>query len=89
MAFQREAPVRPAAIGDIRVELFDPDPLGTEERRILAHVQVRLDNGEVRIRWIDLAQHLGAATLTQLQTFLTNIRSKAVGEMLPEQTQEG
>jgi hypothetical protein len=87
MPFLRETPNRPQRIGDIAIVLRSPAPIADEPQPITvtAHISVIMDNGNVRVREIDLGDHLSAQRLTSLRTFMDDIRTKANAEILPEE----
>ena len=84
MAFGREIIVQPVSIGDISVELFDPEQNSGQTQSIMAQVQIIMDDGSIRHRRINLSEHLPAQTLTQLQSLMATIRTRANAEILPE-----
>jgi len=86
MAFDRETAVTPASIGDILIEIYDPEPSTGNPRRIWARIDVVMSDGHTRTREINLGPHLGAAAITQLTTLVETVRQKANDEMLPEGT---
>jgi len=86
MAFEREPLVEPVAIGDISIDIFDPESSSGEQRRITAHILVEMSDGSTRRRSLDLGPHLSAASITQLTNLVGTVRQKANDEMLPEET---
>lgn len=82
MAFVREGQIQASAIADISVELFDPEP-GTDVRSIWGNIQVRMTDGQIRVRRVNLAQELTGSQVQGLQNLLTNIRTRAMEEILP------
>ena len=85
MAFSREAAVQPSTIGDIAIELFDPAPGSGGQQSATASIQVVMDDGQVRVRRVNLPDHLSAQIITNLRDLATLIRSRANSEILPEQ----
>ncbi len=83
MAFPLEPTRIPTAILDISIDLFDPDPLGEENQGVRYSVQIEFDNGEIAVRAGNLVPQLTPAQITQLQTFLADMRTKAAAEFLP------
>ncbi len=83
MAFPLEPTRIPSSIRDISIDLFDPDPLGEEVQGVRYSVQVVFDNGEIGVRTGDLVPQLTAQQITDLQTFLAQMRTKAEAEFLP------
>jgi len=86
MAFDRETAVTPASIGDILIEIYDPEPSSGNPRRIMARIDVVMSDGHTRTRSIDLGPHLSDPAKTQLTTLVETVRQKANNEMLPEET---
>lgn len=79
MAFNREAAKTPAAVGMIVITLIDAPGKQAAEYRISVEDQ----NGErYKVLTGDLVPHLSAGVITQLQTFLGNIRNQAETEIL-------
>ncbi len=83
MAFPLEPTRIPTAILDISIDLFDPDPLGSENQGVRYSVQIEFDNGAVAVRTGNLVPQLTPAQITQIQTFVADMRTKAVAEFLP------
>lgn len=83
MAFPLEPTRIPVSIRDIAIPLFDPDPLGEEIQGVEYEVQVVFDNGEIVVRTGDLVPELTPTQITDLQTFLADMRTKAEAEFLP------
>lgn len=83
MAFPLEPTRVPVSIRDISIDLFDPDPLGGEVQGITYTVQIIFDNGDLVVRTGNLIPQLTPAQITQLQTFLADMRTKAEAEFLP------
>jgi hypothetical protein len=81
--FDKQAARTPTAIGDLSIQLFSPDPTGTEQASASFSLQVKFNDGSLRIMTGDLQPHLSQAQITQLQSFMTTLRSKAVAEVLP------
>ncbi len=82
MAFEREKTVLPLSIGDISIAIFDPDPVGPGVQSAIVFVQIRMDDGQIRNRQDNLADHVSAATITQLKTLAATLRTKAIAEIL-------
>lgn len=83
MAFPLEPTRIPVSIRDISIPLFDPDPLGEEIQGIEYSVQIVFDNGEIAVRTGDLVPQLTPTQITELQTFMAEMRTKAEAEFLP------
>jgi len=83
MAFERLSDVTPEAIGNITVVLEDPDPTGPGSQRARFVVVVKNSDGTVKRLDGNLAPHLTAQQISTVQSFLTAIRNKAIGEILP------
>lgn len=83
MAFIREASRAPVAIADIEVRLYSPDPLGTETAGATFSVQVKMSDGTLKVLNGDLLPHLTAQRKTSLNTFMADLRTQAVTEILP------
>jgi len=75
----------PESIADISVILTDYIAAGEEPARKAAEysVQVRYDNGEIRVLTGDLVPHLTAGQIDALMGFMDDMRTKAIGEILP------
>lgn len=83
MAFPKEAVRTPVSIADISIDLFDPDPTGTEAKAASFTVQVRMSDGSTVVRTGNLLLHITTAQRNSLQNFMTNLRAQAVAESLP------
>lgn len=83
MAFTIEPTRTPTAIGDISIDLFDPDPIGTEAKGATFSVQVRMSDGSVVVRTGNLLPHITAAQRNALQNFMASLRAQAAAEFLP------
>jgi hypothetical protein len=83
MAFSQITSKAPIIIVDISIQLFDPDPLGTESQGLSYSVQVGFDDGSIEVKQGDLTPHLAGGQITALQTFMADLRSQAVSEFLP------
>lgn len=84
MALPRENAVLPVGIGDVRIELFDPDPLNLgEQRRIVAYIVLRLDDGNTTVRQVNMSDQVTGAVHKQLHSFMDKMRRRAEREMLP------
>lgn len=83
MAFTREAARTPAAIADIEVRLFSPDPAGADVAGATFAVQVRMSDGTLKVLNGDLLPHLTAQRKTSLNTFMADLRTQAITEILP------
>lgn len=85
MAFPKQPPRTPTAIGIVRIELLDvpanaPSPPYQTER---AEIQILdVNNEELMIFRVDLEEHLSASTIAQLKALLTTVRTKAATELL-------
>lgn len=75
----------PEAIEDISVVLTDYIAAGEEPARQSGDysVQVRYDNGEIKVASGDLVPHLTAGQITALMGFMDSLRVKAEEEILP------
>ena len=80
MAFTQEVTVTPVAIEDIGICLFTTSEGG---QAIDYSVQVRRSDDTVIVRTGNLAQHLTAQQINQLQAFMAKMRTKAEDEFLP------
>lgn len=85
MAFPAEATVTPMAIGDIGVELFDPNPLGVETQAASVSIQVLMSDGSVRVRKFNLLNHYTAQQINSLGAIdlVAAVCTKAETEILP------
>lgn len=83
MAFVREPVKTPNAIGDIGIELFNPDPTGTGVAGATYSVQVRYSDGSLSVLTGNLVPHLTQAQINSLLAFTAAMRTKAVAEILP------
>lgn len=89
MAFERQPAITDVSIGDVRVEIFDPDPTESgdplrDNRRqsAVAIIEVRRSDGSARTIRANVADHFSATTINQLKAFAASVRSKAVAEIL-------
>lgn len=80
--FPEEPSITPQRIGDIGVNLYDPDPQAGNVQRARVIVQVIMSNGEVEVKNYNLADHVSAATISQLQGMMATLRTKANTEIL-------
>jgi len=77
MAFTSETNKVPAAIGDIEVQL-------TNTSQVRFSVQVLQADGSIfSVVTGNLAPHLTAGQISGLQSFMADMRTKAVAELLP------
>jgi hypothetical protein len=77
-------PIRtPEAIEDISVNLFSPNPAGSESAGATYSVQVRISDGSVVVRTGDLVPHITQGEISALLGFMASLRVKAVAEFLP------
>lgn len=83
MAFTKEGVRTPIAIGAIAVQLYSPDPTGTEVAGATFSVQVKMSDGSIKVLDGDLLPHLTAQRKTSLNTFMADLRTQAVTEILP------
>lgn len=83
MAFTKEPSRVPAAIAAISIQLYDPDPTGSEVASSSFSVQVVMSDGSLVVRTGDLAPHITVAQRNSLLTFMAAMRTKAVAEILP------
>lgn len=83
MAFPEQATSTPAAIADISIQLYSPDPLGTDIAGASYSVQVRYSDNSMRVVTGDLVPHLSQAQINGLLSFMADMRVKAVAEILP------
>lgn len=82
MAFAQE-PIRlPNRIAAISIELYYPDPLGSESPAAAYSVQVVYSTGEIRALTGDLIQHLTQPQINSLLSFMDAMRTKAGNEIL-------
>lgn len=84
MAFPKEAVRIPVAVSDISIQLYSPDPTGSETARAEYSVQVRYSDNSVRVVAGDLVPHLSQAQINGLLNFVADMRTKANTEILPE-----
>lgn len=83
MSFEKEPIRTPAAIADLEVRLYSPDPLGTEQAGAFFSVQVRYNDGSMRVLTGDLLPHISAQRKTSLNQFMNDLRQQAIAEILP------
>lgn len=83
MAFGKEPSRVPAAIADIEVRIFSPDPAGAGVAGINYSIQVRMSDGSVRVLTGNLVPQLTAGQINTLTAFMDTLRTKAVAEILP------
>jgi hypothetical protein len=74
----------PQTIEDISVELFDllADD-GSHERGARFSVQVGMSDGSLEVLTGDLVPHLTQQQISNLVTFMSNLRTQAEQEILP------
>lgn len=86
--FAREVPSQPVAIGSIRLVLYDPDPNDPNDSppSVRAHIVVKMGDGRVRVREVDLGGILPANNKTYFRAVMVALRAKAEQEILPEAT---
>jgi hypothetical protein len=82
MAFAREAVRTPTAIGNIEVHLLSPDPALSEAGTASFTVHVKYSDGSTRTLSGNLAPHLSNAQINGLLAFMSDMRVKAVNEIL-------
>lgn len=82
MAFTREPSRAPTAIADVSMQLYDPDPTGSEVASASFSVQVAMSDGSVMVRTGDLAPHITTAQRNSLLAFMAALRTKAIAEIL-------
>jgi len=81
MAFNKEEPRIPAAIGDISVVLTDYSGVDPSTARF--EVQVLMQDGNIfKLIQGDLAPHLTSAQISGLMDFMDDMRAKAESEIL-------
>lgn len=83
MAFQEEASRVATAIAAISVELYQPDPTGSEVAGANYSVQVRFSDGSIAVRTGDLVPHITVAQRNALLSFMGTLRTQAIAEFLP------
>ena len=83
MAFVQEPPRVPTSIGRIDVMLSSPDPLGPGQPEAEYIVRVNYNTGESRILRGNLVPELSPAQINALLSFMSDMRAKAVAEILP------
>jgi hypothetical protein len=83
MAFDQEPARVPVAIGDISVQMYDPDPLGGEQVAVTYSVQVVANTGERRVNTGNLLPHLSSQQKQTLSTFMDQLRAQVEAQMLP------
>jgi hypothetical protein len=83
MAFSRERAHTPVSIADVTVNLYSPDPAEGGTSRAEYSVQVRYSDGSINLVAGNLAPHLSNAQINGLLSFMTDMRAKAVAEILP------
>ena len=85
MTFDKAIARIPEAIEDVSVTLTDYIAVGEEPAHKSAEysVQVRYDNGEIKVLSGDLVPHLTAEQIDALMGFMDDMRVKAEAEILP------
>lgn len=82
MAFEVAQERTPTALGTLRVVIIDRPDSGV---RIMFEIEILDQNGEyLYSKQGDLEPHLTATQITQLQTFIGGMRTKATSEVLPQ-----
>lgn len=79
MAFAQEQTRAAVAIQGISVELLALETSAAASYR----VEILMSDGTVVVRTGDLLPHLTPARVTSLNTFMADLRTKAVDEFLP------
>lgn len=89
MAFERQPAITDVSIGDVRVELFDPDPAvsgdplrDSRQQSAVAIIEVRRSDGSARTVRANIAEHFPPTTVNQLKAFVASVRTKAIAEIL-------
>lgn len=85
MAFTKEVVRSPVSIGDISIDLFDPDPnaIEIEQKGATYNVQIRYSDGVIETRSGNLLPHITTAQRNGLQSFMASLRTQAATEFLP------
>lgn len=83
MPLPRESARTPVAIGDISIELFNPDPTGTGDAGATYSVQVHMSDGTTVVRSGNLVPHITVAQRNALLSFMASLRTQAAAEILP------
>lgn len=83
MAFSEITTISATAIKDISIQIFDPDPLGSENQAIEYSVQIEFSDGSIQIKKGDLQPHLTGTQITTLVSFMASLRTQAGNEFLP------
>ena len=83
MAFTQIGTITATTIKDISIQLFDPDPTSSESQSASYSVQIGFSDGSTQVRRGSLLPHLTGGQITQLQTFLADLRTQAENELLP------
>ena len=81
--FTKEATRVPVSIADVELRIFSPDPTGSGSATITYAIQVRCNDGSVRVLTGNLAPQLTAGQINTLTSFMDTLRTKAVAEILP------
>lgn len=91
MAFERQSPVTPVGIGNITIELFDPNPdpvssgllvPGVQVQSATAVIQIIMSDGTAREKRVDIPPHFSTTVVNQLKNFVASVRTKANNEIL-------
>ena len=85
MAFDKAVTVAPEAIEDISITLVDYVATGEEAAHQSADysVQVKYDNGEIKVITGNLVPHLTQNQINGFMGFMDTLRIKAEAEVLP------
>jgi hypothetical protein len=83
MGFMREKAIEASGIADIAIEIFDPEPNTGQAQTVKATMQIRMDDGMIRVRDVDLTDVLSAQAIDQLTSLAATIRDQAILNVLP------
>lgn len=84
MAFDVIPTKTASGVGKITIILVDPDPSNLEENQdVLFNIEIKFNDESIEEKGGGLIPHLTGNQIAQLQTFLTDMRTKAEAEFLP------
>lgn len=82
MAFTKQGAVTPVSIQDMRINLLTHHADTGEQGAITFEIDVLKSDGTTRTLTGNLVPHLTAQQISQLQTFMANLRTQAETQIL-------
>jgi hypothetical protein len=81
MAFNKESALIPSGIGAFTVNIVTQN--GVDPAEVTGHIEILGGDGNVmRTLHLGLIPHLTGGQISTIQTFMDNLRSKAINEIL-------